>query len=58
MEFDMYYSNEQNNFGQNRIQISHQEVTLDYGKSVPAGVNMLGGTFGKINKRATWKITL
>ena len=32
--------------------------TLDYGISVPAGINMPGGTFGKTNKRAYWKITL
>ena len=32
--------------------------TLDYGISMPTGINVPGGTFGKINKRASWKITL
>ena len=32
--------------------------TLDYGISMPAGINMPGGTFDKINKRASWKIKL
>ena len=32
--------------------------TLDYGISMPAGINMPGGTFGKIDKRASWKINL
>ena len=34
------------------------QCTLDYGISVPAGISMPGGTFGKNNKRASWKITL
>ena len=28
-------------------------ITLDYGISVPAGINMPDGTFGKINKRTS-----
>ena len=32
--------------------------TLDYVISVPAGIIMPGETFGKTNKRASWKITL
>ena len=34
------------------------QSTLDYGISMPTGINMPGGTFDKINKRASWKITL
>ena len=33
-------------------------LTLDYGISMPAGINMPGGTFGKTNRRASWKINL
>ena len=33
-------------------------ATLDYEISMPAGINMPGGTFSKINKRASWKIIL
>ena len=32
------------------------QSTLDYGISMPTGINMPGGTFGKTNKRASWKI--
>ena len=35
---------------------SRDTRTLDYGISVPAGINMPGGTFGKTNKRVSWKI--
>ena len=38
--------------------IWHALYTLDYGISVPAGINMPGGTLSKTNKRASWKITL
>ena len=37
--------------------VTVKTVTLDYRINVPAGINMPGGTFGKINKRASWKIT-
>ena len=32
--------------------------TLDYGISMPDGINMPGGTFSKTNKHASWKIAL
>ena len=37
---------------------SMKVATLDYWISVPAGINMPGGTFDKFDKRASWKITL
>ena len=40
-----------------RSQIADFPHTLDYGISMPAGINMPGGTFGKTNRRASWKIT-
>ena len=42
----------------NFVTESHKNGTLDYEISVPSGINMPVGTFGKISKCASWKTTL
>ena len=39
------------------FEITWGSIPLNYGISVPAGINMPSGTFGKMNKRAPWKFT-